>query len=159
MDPTLLMAAGASFVAGLLATIVAKLWIKPIARYKISKRKLDARLTDCLAQMEATVAGPEQAAQIKQVDAMLRSARKHAMDLVSCYQADIPYWYRLLLESRHRSPTDALGLLTNLSKIHDPQQVKERIRSVRQAIGCAGKPQTGINPVNEKKTDLEKNGK
>lgn len=139
MDSTLLMAAGASFVAGLLATIVAKLWIKPITRYVICKRKLDAQLTDCLAQMEATGTGPEEAAQSKQVDAMLRSARKHAMDLVSCYQADIPYWYRLLLESRQTSPTDALGLLTNLSKIRDAQQVKERIRSVRQAIGCTGK--------------------
>ncbi|MBC2713331.1 MAG: hypothetical protein HGJ94_20735 [Desulfosarcina sp.] len=51
------------------------------------------------------------------------------------YGADIPYWYRLLLDSRKESPTEASGLLTNLSKIRDQEQVKSRIDSARKIMG------------------------
>ncbi len=135
MDSTLLIAAGASFLAGLLGYIIARLWIKPIVRYTITKRKLDREFTRYLAQMNKT-AGPD-GKQEKQNrgDATLRSARKHAMGLVSCYGADIPYWYRLLLDSRKESPSDASGLLTHLSKIRDPEQVKGRIARARKILG------------------------
>jgi hypothetical protein len=46
------------------------------------------------------------------------------MDLVSCYDAEIPYWYRLLLDSRQESPTEASGLLTNLSKLRIGNKLK-----------------------------------
>ena len=51
VDSTLLIAAGASFLAGLLGYVMARLWIKPIVRYTITKRKLDRELTRYLAQM------------------------------------------------------------------------------------------------------------
>ena len=57
------------------------------------------------------------------------------MDLAACYGTDVPYWYRLLLDSRKASPTHVLGLLTNLSKIKDQEQVKNRIDRARKAIG------------------------
>jgi hypothetical protein len=66
---------------------------------------------------------------------MLKTARKHAMGLIACYDADIPYWYRLLLDSRQESPTVASGLLTNLSKMRDGEQVKDRIERARKTIG------------------------
>lgn len=134
MDSSLLIAAGASFVAGLLGYVIARLWIKPILRYHITKRKLDHELTRYLAQMNKA-AGPERQARKKQDDASLRTARKHAMDLAACYGADIPYWYRLLLDSRKASPTQVPGLLTNLSKIRDREQIKNRIDRARKAMG------------------------
>lgn len=134
MDSSLLIAAGASFVAGLLGYVIVRLWIKPIVRYNITKRKLGHELTRYLAQMNET-AGPEKQATQKRDDATLRTARKHAMDLVACYGADIPYWYRLLLDSRKESPTEASGLLTNLSKMRDQEQVKNRIDSARKTMG------------------------
>jgi len=57
------------------------------------------------------------------------------MNLASCYSEEIPYWYRLLLDSRGESPTEALGLLTNLSKIRDSKQIKDRIDRVRKKMG------------------------
>ena len=134
MESSLIIAAGASFVAGLLGYVIARLWIKPILRYRITKRKLGHELTRYLAQMNKT-AGPERRARKKQDDASLRTARKHAMDLAACYCTDIPYWYRLLLDSRKASPTQVSGLLTNLSKIKDQEQVKNRIDRARKAIG------------------------
>jgi hypothetical protein len=135
MDSPLLIAAGASFIAGLLGYIIARLWIKPIVRYNITKRKLDHELTQYLAQMNETVEPDKKRGKQKRGEAMLRTARKHAMDLVSSYSADIPYWYRLLLDSRKESPTEASGLLTNLSKIKDREQVGYRIDRARKIMG------------------------
>ena len=134
MDSSLLIAAGASFVAGLLGYVIARLWIKPIVRYNITKRKLGHELTRYLAQMNEA-AGSERQATEKHDDETLRTARKHAMDLVACYGTDVPYWYRLLLDSRKESPTEASGLLTNLSKMRDQEQVKNRIDSARKTMG------------------------
>lgn len=134
MDSSLLIAAGASFVAGLLGYIIARLWIKPIVRYNITKRKLDQELTRYLAQMNESVEADKRFAHHRG-DAMLRTARRHALDLASCFNEEIPYWYRLLLDSRKESPTDASGLLTNLSKMRNGDQVKNRIERARQTMG------------------------
>jgi hypothetical protein len=134
MDSSLLIAAGASFIAGLLGYIIARLWIKPIVRYNITKRKLDHELARYLAQMNAS-AGPDTRQTGNRGDATLRSARQYAMDLTSCLGEEIPYWYRLLLESRKESPTEASGLLTNLYRMRDAEQVKNRIERVRQTMG------------------------
>ncbi|MCB2146642.1 MAG: hypothetical protein KQI81_09220 [Deltaproteobacteria bacterium] len=135
MDSPLMIAAAASFIAGLLGYIIARLWIKPIARYTITKRRLDHELTQYLALMNATGEPDKKRERQKRGEAMLKTARKHSMDLVSCYGADIPYWYRLLLDSRKESPTEASGLLTNLSKIRDREQVRNRINHVRKISG------------------------
>jgi hypothetical protein len=141
MDSPLLIAAAASFIAGLLGYIIARLWIKPIVRYTITKRRLDRELTRYLAQM--TESTGSEAPDAHKRDAMtLRTARQHAVDLVSCFGAEIPYWYRLLLESRRESPTEAPGLLTNLSKIGDREQVKLRIERTRTILGLNGKENT-----------------
>lgn len=134
MDSSLLIAAGASFIAGLLGYIIARLWIKPIVRYNITKRKLDQALTRYIAIIK-DVAGTENQEKPNRDDTTLRMARKHAIDLVSCYGADIPYWYRLLLDSRKESPAEASGLLTNLQKIRDQEQVRSRIDRVLKIMG------------------------
>ena len=135
MDSSLLIAAGASFIAGLLGYIIVRLWIKPIARYHITKRKLDHELTQYLAQANGTMGLDEKQDKQKPADAMLKTARTPAMKLVSYYDADIPYWDRLLLDSRQESPAKASGLLTNLSKIRNREQVKDRIEQARKTMG------------------------
>ena len=135
MDTSLLVAAGASFVAGLLGYIIARLWIKPIVHYTATKRKLDRELNRYLAMIDEPDGTKDiQDAQERKA-AHLKTARKCAMDMVSCYDADIPYWYRLLLDSRKESPGKASGLLTNISRIRDPEMVKQRIGSARKAMG------------------------
>jgi hypothetical protein len=137
MDTSLMVAAGASFVAGLLGYIIARLWIKPIVRYTVTRRKLDRALACCLATFNDGAARPGGKQEPPNGDdaKTLRMARKHAMDLVSSYGGDIPYWYRLLLDSRKESPADASMLLGNLSKIRDPETVRIRIDRARRAMG------------------------
>ena len=134
MDSSLLIAAGASFIAGLLGYIIARLWIKPIVDYKVTKRKLDRELTRYVAQLNES-AGSEDPIAHDHEAVMLRTARRYAADLTSCFDAEIPYWYRLLLESRKESPTEASGLLANLSKIRNHAQVKDRIERARTIMG------------------------
>jgi len=133
MDSSLLIAAGASFVAGLLGYIIVRFWIKPIARYTSTKRKLNHELARYLAHMSET-AGSEKKKTQNRGKPTLRNARKYTMTLASCYGEEIPYWYRLLLDSRGESPTEALGLLTNLSKIRDHEQIKDRIDRARKKM-------------------------
>lgn len=142
LDSSLLIAAGASFIAGVMGYIVARLWVKPIVTYTITKRRLDADLTRYLNQMNT----PSDAAPSKEdrsaTETILRSARKRSMDLLSHYTTEIPYWYRLLLDSRQESPTQASGLLTNLNKIRDSQQRRSRIEAVRRELKLDGKKTT-----------------
>ena len=133
MDSSLLIAAGASFLAGLIGYIIARMWIKPIVGYQITKRKLDHALSQYLRQINAD-AGPKELITQERGEVTLRTARKHAMDLVTGYDTQIPYWYRLWLDSRKASPAEATGLLTNLSKIRDDEQVKDRIDRVRKIL-------------------------
>jgi len=134
LDPSLLIAAGASFVAGVLGYIIARLWIKPIVRYNITKRRLDSDLTSYLDLMPANPSAAKVDNDSSTGQTYLRSARKHAMDLLSLYTTEIPYWYRLLLDSRQESPTQASGLLTNLTKIGNPQQRRSRIEAARNQL-------------------------
>lgn len=134
-DTSLLIAAGASFVAGLIGYIIARLWIKPIVRYTVTKRKVNRELTRYLELMEILNDDNIPIKPSKEGRRYLKNARTNAMNLTSCYAKEIPYWYRLLLDSRRESPADASGLLTNLSKIQDGRQVKDRIVRAQQTLG------------------------
>ena len=132
-DPALLTAVAASFVAGLIGYIIVRMWIRPIARYQLIRRRLDRDLTRYATHSSDAVGSLE-----KMPDhtvATLRSARQNARDLGVCYHQQIPYWYRLLLESRNTVPADIEGLLTNLHKIGDRRQVQQRIARVRRMAG------------------------
>ncbi len=134
LDSLLLIAAAASFVAGVLGYIIARLWIKPIVGYTVAKRKLDRELNRYLKQMSETSPTTNGKIDASAGERVLRSARKLAMDLLSHYNGNIPYWYRLLLDSRQESPERASGLLTNLNKIHDPQQRRSRIVAAKKEL-------------------------
>lgn len=133
LDPSLLIAALASFVAGVLGYIIARMWIKPIVRYHIVKRRLDRELSRCLVHSDADRPAETATRAQSPSDAMC-NARRHAMDLVNGYHQEVPYWYRLFLDSRGESPADAAGQLTNLNKIRDAAQVARRIASVRKLL-------------------------
>jgi len=134
-DSSLLIAAGASFVAGVIGYIIARFWVKPIVRYTITKRKIRRDLSNYLALIEMKESTNGNHSTAMSGDVMLKKSRKNTIELASCYTEEIPYWYRLLLDSRGVSPVEASGLLTNLSKIRDKQQVKERIVQAIEKLG------------------------
>lgn len=135
MDSSLLIAAGICFAAGALGYIIARMWIKPIFLYNITKRRIEHELGRYLAATNVLDEPDTIQEEEPPHREILRCARQHAMTLVTCYSGDIPYWYRLLLESRGESPTEASGMLTNLSKIRDREQIQNRIDRVRIKLG------------------------
>ena len=131
-DSSLLIAAMASFVAGVLGYIIARLWIRPIVRYNIAKRRLGQELNRYESRSEDMSSSGEKGR--RNDTESLRRARKYAMDLTVCYSQDIPYWYRLLLDSRGESPSEASGQLTNLSKIRARGMMIGRLDKVRRSL-------------------------
>ena len=135
-DSSLLIAVGASFMVGLLGYIIARMWIKPIVGYQLTRRKLARELTRFLEQIEsveqAGASGPG-----PQARSYLKEARRHAMNLDARYNADLPAWYRLLLASRNQSPERVLALLAPLSRSKNDQQIAARVNEVRKTMGFA----------------------
>lgn len=130
VETSLLLGVCASFLTGVMGYIIARHWIRPIVRYNIIKQRLNNELTRCLSAGESadnTGTDPTSQAQL------LKSARKHNMELVSRH-SELPYWYQYLLTSRMESPFEALGLLTSLSNIKDCQQKEDRIQDVRKKL-------------------------
>ena len=134
LDSSLLMATGASFLVGLLGYIIARMWIKPIVSYQLTKRKLGRELNRFLERIEAD----EQSSQSDRdprARNLLKQARKYAMILETCYTNELPAWYRLFLASRQRSPEKVLAELAPLSKIKDNRQIAARVDNVRKTMG------------------------
>jgi hypothetical protein len=134
LEPSLLVAAGASFVAGVLGTIIVRMWIKPILGYHLAKRRLGGELARYLSGVSDADQAVGTEDNQKRNEATLRSARKIAMNLVARYDTELPYWYRLMLINRKESPGEASGQLTNLTKIRDPEQRRARIDTARKAL-------------------------
>jgi hypothetical protein len=133
IDSSLLIAAGASFVAGLLGYTIVRMWVRPVLRYTMGKRRLERELTRYQAHINSADRHSK-SVRPKPDAAALKAARKQAMQLVTCYNKEIPYWYRLLLDSRQESPAEASGLLTNLSKIRGREAIDARMAKVRQSM-------------------------
>jgi hypothetical protein len=129
LDSSLLIAAAASFVAGLVGYIIVRMWIKPIVGYMLVKRKFDRELRSYSMQFD-----PDGEQNNSSARSFLKKARAHAMNLDTRYNSDIPAWYRLLLVSRGESPVAALQALGPLSKIKDGKQIEVRISRARKAL-------------------------
>ena len=134
-DSSVLIAAGASFVAGVIGYIITRFWIKPIVRYTITKRKIRRSLSSYVIVIETQEKTGASLTRRQSGDRFLQQAKKNALILASCYTEEIPYWYRLLLDSRGESPAEASGLLTNLIKIRDMRQVMERVAQAQKKLG------------------------
>lgn len=133
LDPSLLIAAAASFMAGLLGYGIARLWIKPIVGYNIEKRRLNREISRYLRRLETTeesrvfLDSPE-------VLEILKAVRKSVTNLVARNSTELPAWYRIFLVSRQESSEKAMKLLAPLSKIKDHRQIQERVDQARKAL-------------------------
>ena len=133
LDPSLLIAAAASFMAGLLGYGIAKLWIKPIVGYNIEKRRLDREISRYLRRLE-NVEKTQASANDPEVREISKAMRKSVTNLAARNSTELPAWYRIFLVSRKESPDKAMKLLAPLSKIKDLHQIQERVDQARKAL-------------------------
>jgi len=133
LDPSLLIAAAASFMAGLLGYAVARLWIKPIVGYNIEKRRLDREISRYLQWLE-TGEKSREFSNAPEVREILKAVRKSVTNLAARNSTELPAWYRIFLVSRQESPEKAMKLLAPLSKIKDSDQIRTRVEQARKVL-------------------------
>jgi len=106
------VAAFFSFVFGLLGYIVVRFWILPIGRYIRVKDRFASDLRTLLDMLQNEQPYHTENSQIQDRRASLR---RYSSDLVSIYQKELPYWYRLYLESKKEQPLEAAEFSMRLS--------------------------------------------
>lgn len=111
MEP-IYVAAFISFVIGLFGYIVVRFWILPIGRYIRIKSRFASDLRVLLDMLQAEQPRNTENSQIQNRQVSLR---RHSSDLVSIYQDEVPYWYRLHLGSKKERPLEAAELSMRLS--------------------------------------------
>ena len=111
MEP-IYIAAIISFVVGLLGYIVVRFWMLPIGRYIRVKSRFASDLRAFLDMLQAEQPRNTKNSQIQDRQVSLR---RHSSDLVSIYQDELPYWYRLYLESKEEQPLEAAESSMRLS--------------------------------------------
>ena len=125
MEP-IYIAAIISFSMGLFGYIIIRFWILPIWRYLRVKNRLasDSRVLLDMLQAEQPRKTENSQIQDRQI-----SLRRLSSNLASIYQKDLPYWYRLYLESKKEHPLEAAEVsmrLSNTNKFeHAYRQVDE----------------------------------
>ncbi len=111
MEP-IYVAAFISFVIGLFGYIVVRFWILPIGRYIRVKSRFASDLRVLLDMLQAEQPRNTENSQIQDRQVSLR---RYSSDLVSIYQDELPYWYRLYLESKKEQPFEAAESSMRLS--------------------------------------------
>lgn len=111
MEP-IYVAAFISFVVGLFGYIMVRFWILPIGRYIKVKSRFASDLSIFLDMLQAEQPRNSENSQIQDRQV---SIRRHSSDLVSIYQNELPYWYRLYLESKKEQPLEAAEFSMRLS--------------------------------------------
>ena len=109
---TIYVAAFISFVIGLFGYIVVRFWILPIGRYIRVKSRFASDLRALLDMLQAEQPRNTENSQIQDRQVSLR---RYSSDLVSIYQDELPYWYRLYLESKKEQPLEAAESSMRLS--------------------------------------------
>ena len=111
MEP-IYVAASVSFIIGLLGYFIVRFWILPIGRYIQIKGRFASDLRALMDMLQAEQPYNTENSTIKERQVSLR---RQASDLVSIYRNDLPYWYRLYLESKKEQPVKAAEFSMRLS--------------------------------------------
>ena len=106
------VAAFISFVIGLFGYIVVRFWILPIGRYIRVKSRFASDLRALLDMLQAEQPRNTENSQIQDRQVSLH---RYSSDLVAIYQNELPYWYRLYLESKKEQPLEAVKSSMRLS--------------------------------------------
>jgi len=127
MEP-IYVAALLSFIAGLLGYIIIRFWILPIGRYLKIKGRLASDMRTLLDMLQDDRPQNNEDTRIQDRGV---SVRRHCSDLVSIYQNDLPYWYRLNLESKKEKPLEAAKFSMRLANTRKPEHALQQVNEIR----------------------------
>jgi hypothetical protein len=127
MEP-IYIAAIISFVIGVFGYIVVRFWVLPIGRYIRVKSHLTSDLRALLNMLPAEQ--PENTEDSKIHDRQV-SLRRHSSNLVSVFQDELPYWYRLYLNSKGERPFDAAEFTMRLSNTRKLEHALKQVNEIK----------------------------
>lgn len=130
MEP-IYVAAFISFVIGLFGYVVVRFWILPIGRYLRVKSRL---ASDMNALLDMLQAGQPRNTGNPQIQDRQASLRRCFSDLVSIYQDELPYWYRLYLESKKEQPLEAAEFSMRLSNTRKPEHAFRQGNEIKDCL-------------------------
>jgi len=120
-----------SFIAGLLGYIIIRFWILPIGRYLKIKGRLASDIGALLDMFRAEQEQDNDRVQIQDIGV---SVRRLCSDLVSIYQNDLPYWYRLHLESKKEQPLEAAKLSMRLANTRKQEHALRQVNEIKRLL-------------------------
>ncbi len=130
MEP-IYVAALISFISGLLGYIIIRFWVLPIGRYLNIKGRLASDIGAFLNLLQADGPQNNENSQIQDQGA---SVRRHCSDLISIYQNDLPYWYRLHLESKKERPLEASKFLMRLVNTRKQEHALRQAGEIKRLL-------------------------
>ena len=130
MEP-IYVAAFISFVVGLFGYTMVRFWILPIGRYIKVKSRFASDLSVFLDMLQAEQPRNSGNSQIQDRQV---SIRRHSSDLVSIYQNELPYWYRLYLESKKEQPLEAAEFSMRLSNTRKPEHAFRQADEIKDFL-------------------------
>jgi hypothetical protein len=130
MEP-IYIASIASFLVGLFGYIIVRFWILPIGRYLKVKGRLASDMKILLSMVPVE---QPQKNQDPQIQAHRVSVHRHCIDLVSVYQNDLPYWYRLYLESKKEHPPEAAEFSARLANTRNHEHVLRQANEIKRLL-------------------------
>jgi hypothetical protein len=120
-----------SFIVGLLGYIIIRFWILPIRRYLNIKGRLASDMGAFLDMLQADRPQNNESPQIP--DRGL-SVRRHCSDLISIYQNELPYWFRLYLESKKERPLEASKFLMRLANTREHMHAFRQTDEIKRLL-------------------------
>ena len=130
MEP-IYVAAFISFVIGLFGYVIVRFWILPIGRYLRVKSRL---ASDMNALLDMLQAGQPRNTGNSHIQDRQVSLRRHSSDLVSIYQDELPYWYRLYLESKKEQSLEAAQISMRLSNTRKPEHAFRQGNEIKDCL-------------------------
>jgi len=130
MEP-IYIAALISFIVGLLGYIMIRFWILPIGRYLKIKGRLASDIEAFLDMLRAERPQNNESSQIQDRGVSLR---RHCSDLISIYQNELPYWYRLYLESKKERPLEASKFSMRLTNTRKQEHALRQINEIKRLL-------------------------
>ena len=127
MEP-IYIAAIISFVIGVFGYIIVRFWVLPIGRYIRVKSHLTSDLRALLNMLPTEQ--PENTENTKIKDRQV-SLRRHSSDLVSIFQDELPYWYRLYLNSKKEYPLEAAEFSMRLSNTRKFEHALKQVNEIK----------------------------
>jgi len=120
-----------SFIVGLLSYIIIRFWILPIGRYLRIKGRL---ASDIVAFLEILQAKRPRYKESSQIQDQGVSVRRHSSELISIYQNELPYWYRLYLESKKERPLEASKFSMRLANTRKQEHALRQANEIKRLL-------------------------